>query len=782
MTRSEHLIGRAQDRLMTEHRLSLTEATSEQLHSAIADALMEDIAPAWRASEEKRHAGRQACYLSAEYLIGRQVFNNLYASGLLDDTARLLKEKGVDLSALEDVEDAALGNGGLGRLAACYLDSAATHEIALTGYGLRYRYGLFKQSFEEGRQVEAPDDWTRYGDPWSVRRDELSVVVPLKGFSVRAVPYDMPIIGYETRNIGTLRLWQTESLNEFDFHLFSDQEYSRAAAEKNKAEDIVKLLYPNDTRRAGKLMRVKAQYVLSSASLQDMLRLYRAKWGPDYARFSDAFTIQLNDTHPTMAIPELIRLLTEDGVSFDTALEIARASFAYTNHTVMKEALEVWDEKLLAGAAPQLVGIIRQIDRRLRAEHPHMSIIQNGQVHMADLAVYMTRKTNGVARIHSEILKDDVFHDWYTLYPGRFTNVTNGITQRRWLGLCNPELTELIEKTLGTRAFLKDLSLLSGLKEKIDDELADRFIEVKREKKRQLARYIAVREGALLPDHFVFDVQVKRLHEYKRQLMNALSILAIYFELKAGRLPDFEPMAAIFGAKAYPSYARAKAVIRLINQIAALVSGDEDVNERLRVVFVRDYNCSYAERIIPAADISEQISPAGTEASGTGNMKLMLSGAITLGTLDGANVEIVQQAGIENTAIFGATVEELNAIRAGYDPTEFYNRSPLMKKCVDALTDGTFDDPDGALKDLSDSLLVGASWHAADHYFVLKDFEPYLEAKLKLNRAFADKRVIAKMALENIASAGKFSSDRSVMDYARDIWGIFESQYLNSLT
>ena len=771
MTDPQSILSRAQDNLMLLHRVTLPEATPAQLHMALGRAVMEEIAPAWRETEARRQGGRQACYLSAEYLIGRQVYNNLYCAGVLEEAEKLFDDKGAPLAQLEDIEDAALGNGGLGRLAACYLDSAAAMDLPLTGYGLRYRYGLFRQAFEDFRQKEMPDDWTRGGDPWSVRREELAVIVPFKGFSVRAVPYDMPVIGYRNSVVGTLRLWQSESLNEIDFEAFNSQRYDRACKDKNRAEDIVKFLYPNDDRRQGKLMRIKQQYLLSSASIQDMLRQCH-KFSTNIGNFASLFAVQLNDTHPVMAIPELIRLLMAEGLPFDQAFEIAQAAFAYTNHTVMREALEVWDEDLLRAVVPQLLPVLKSIDRRLRAEQSGLGIIREGRVHMAELAVYATHAVNGVARIHSQILKRDVFAQWYQRYPDRFLNVTNGITQRRWLGLCNPELTRMLKDVLGGDGFLTDLEALGALRQKIDPQLCRRFLAVKACKKRQLAAYVKRMEGVELNEGFLFDVQVKRLHEYKRQLMNALCILAVYRQLKAGQMADFVPTACIFGAKAAPGYRRAKAVISLINQLAAMVNGDSAVNGKLRVVFVSNYNCSYAERIIPAADISQQISPAGTEASGTGNMKLMLNGALTLGTLDGANVEIVEQAGRENNFIFGATVEEIEAIKGHYDPLEIYRADPLLRGAVDALADGTFYDPDGAIAELKDALLLGASWHAPDHYFVLKDFRPYYEARLRAWDAYRDQQAFARMALLNIAGAGKFSSDRSVREYARDIWQV----------
>lgn len=765
--------------LNTQAHVSLDRANASQLHNALGAATMELIAPAWMDTEKKRGDVKEACYLSAEYLMGRMVYNNLFCLGVLKETRALFREKGAPLEALEDIEDDAFGNGGLGRLAACFLDSAAALDVPLTGYGLRYRYGLFKQSFKDFCQAEAPDDWAAQGDPWSERRDDLSVVVPIFRHPVRAVPYDMPVIGYQNGVIGTLRLWQTESLHEIDFKLFNDQKYAAACKDKNVAEDIVKFLYPNDTTHAGKLLRLKQQYVLSSASLMDMLRSYNARYGRDYSHFAESYAIQLNDTHPTLSIPELIRLLMRDGVSFEDAFDIAVQTFSFTNHTVMLEALEKWDISLLRELSPDILAIIRRIDARLLDELSSRGIsavdpfriVEGGRVHMARLAVYATHATNGVAKIHTEILINQLFKDWHSLYPNRFQNKTNGITQRRWLGLCNEELTELIAEKIGD-GFLKDLGLLQNLRPLIDDELARDFINVKRDKKRQLAAYVKEREGVLIPEGFLFDVQVKRLHEYKRQLLNAFSILAIYDKLKAGELKDFTPTVFLFGAKAAPGYARAKAIIRFINQISALVNADQETNDRLRVVFVQNYDCSYAEKIIPAADVSEQISPAGTEASGTGNMKLMLNGAVTLGTMDGANIEIVEQAGAENNYIFGATVDELDAIRATYDPNPLYQENETLRRAMDRLIDGTFSDPDGALRELYDALLKGASWHRPDHYFLLKDFDSYLSAKLRVNKDYQDKLAFAKKCLYNVAGAGPFSSDRTIREYAKDIWHV----------
>ncbi len=777
---AKQLIRDAEQRLMTETHKTWKEASAAELHNAVSGAAMDALAPLWKKKEEERFPRRKAAYLSMEYLVGRLVYNNLYCMGLLEETRRLLAEKGVDLAVLEDIEDDAFGNGGLGRLAACFLDSAVTCGIPLTGYGLRFRYGLFKQSFVDGRQHEEPDDWSHFGDPWSVRREDEAVVVPMKTGDVLAVPYDMPVIGYGAKNIGTLRLWQTESLHEIDFRLFNDQEYAKASADKNRAEDITKILYPNDTRKEGRQLRVRQQYVLVSATMQDLLRAYRKRHGSDYTFFAKENAAQLNDTHPAMAIPELIRLLTEDGVPFETAFLTARDTFAYTNHTVMQEALEKWDLSLLSSVCPQIVGIIRKIDARFRREmkkagkeiSPSLCIILNGQVHMAELAVYATRAVNGVAALHTDILKNDVFAEWYRLYPERFQNKTNGITQRRWLGLCNPELSGLIENRIGT-GFITDLDRLQKLDPEIDEALCREFRAVKKEKKKQLCAEILKRENITLNPDMVFDVQIKRLHEYKRQFMNALSILAIYDRMKKGQLEDLPPVAFIFGAKAAPGYVRAKAVIYWINKIAEKINSDPAVRNRLKVIFVQNYNCSWAEKIIPAADISEQISPAGTEASGTGNMKLMLNGAVTLGTFDGANVEIVEEAGLENNYIFGATVEELEKIRGTYDPKKIYRKNALLRRALDTLTDGTFPDEDGSLKELHDSILEGASWHKPDHYFVMKDFAGYYESKLQAIRdAKKDEVAFARKCLMNVASAGKFSSDRTIRQYAAEIWNV----------
>ena len=756
--------------------VSLKEATPQELHEALGQAVMMAISDNWSRSKKTRMPNRKAYYISAEYLIGRLVYSNLFNLGILDEMKTLFAERGVDLAVLEEIEDDALGNGGLGRLAACFLDSAASTNIPLSGYGLRYKFGLFKQSFDgNGSQVEKADDWTKYGDPWSYRRYNHTVKIKFPEHTVLAVPYDVPVIGYDTNNVGTLRLWQCEAEQELDFNAFNDQDYLRALDAKNKAEDITRVLYPNDSTWEGKRLRIKQQYVLSSASLQDMLRTFKLAHGGDLRKFSDYYAVQLNDTHPAMSIPELIRLLMLEGLSFDEAFSVAQKTFSYTNHTVMGEALEKWPLDLLRSVVPEIVDIICQIDQKLKWEHPGLFIIRDNTAHMANLSVYVGTYVNGVAEIHSQILKDDCFKDWYHAFPERFQNKTNGITPRRWIGLCNPELTTMIRELVGGD-FLKDLELISKLKDHINDETITRFNAIKRQKKQQLCAVVAKHEGVMLNPDFIFDVQVKRLHEYKRQLLNILAVVDIYFRLKEGRLPDFHPTVYLFGAKSAPGYARAKAIIRYINRVARMINNDPAVADKLKVVFVQNYNCSYAEHIIPAADISEQISPAGTEASGTGNMKLMLNGAVTLGTLDGANVEIAQEAGIENEYIFGHTVEQLNQAKDSYYARGIYDTNADLRRAINTLVDGTVPTDDGQ-RELFHALLDGSGWDKADHYFLLLDYQSYLDAKLQANRDYADRMAFGRKCLMNVASAAKFSSDRTIRQYAEEIWHIKPTQY-----
>lgn len=761
--------------------------TTEQLHLVLGKVVMGEIADNWRKSKAKHEANRRAYYFSAEFLMGRMMYNNLYCIGILEDTKKLLKSKGIDINCFEDIDDAALGNGGLGRLAACFLDSAATQNVPLDGYGIFYKYGLFKQEIKDGYQVEVADDWTKFDDPWCIRRNDQECVVKFSDGEVRAVPYDMAIIGYGTKNINTLRLWQAEPIESFDFLAFNDGKYDVAVKAKNDAENISKVLYPNDNTYEGKILRLKQQYFFCSASLQDILRKFKRDYGNDFKKLAELTAVQLNDTHPVISIPELIRLLQLEGVSFDDAFDIAHEVFSYTNHTVMEEALEKWDIDLMRNYIPDVYAIIERINERewhdLKYKgiddnvNRQMAILADGKVHMARLACYVASYVNGVAQIHTEILKAETLKHWYNTYPERFQNKTNGITQRRWLGLCNPELADFISKNLGTDGWIRDMKKMKKLNNCIDDSAAKEFNKIKATKKKQLAEYIKKMEGKDINPKNIFDVQVKRLHEYKRQLMNAFSIMWIYFLLKEGKLPDFTPTTFIFGAKAAPGYKRAKAIIKYINEIADLVNNDPDTKDKLEVIFVSNYNVSYGEKIYVAADVSEQISTAGTEASGTGNMKFMFNGAVTLGTWDGANIEISEHAGIENEYIFGARVEEVEELKAkGYNPKAIYDANPMLKKVVDTLVDGTFSDDgaqgEGSFSELYNGLLYGTSWHIPDHYFIFRDLPEYVETKLQVNKDYKKRTEFAKKCLKNVANSGDFSSDRTILQYAKEIWHV----------
>lgn len=757
--------------------------TPQEIHNALGNAVMEYASENWQKSKNAHLNSRRACYFSMEFLVGRAVFNNLICLGIHDETEAILNEMGKSLSELEEIEDAALGNGGLGRLAACFLDSAASLDLPLDGYGIRYKYGLFKQGIENGFQTETADNWTKYGDPWSIRHDEETVEVKFNGQTVKAVPYDMPIFGCKTNHISTLRLWQSEAVNEFDFNLFNQQKYTEASLEKNSAEDISRVLYPNDDTREGKKLRLKQQYFFCSASLQDITKKHFDRFG-SLDNISDSITIQLNDTHPVISIPEFIRILVNSGMGFERAFAITKKVFNYTNHTVMPEALEKWECGLVEELLPEVYSIILQINEKLIAEMfakektseeiEKIKIVRNGLVNMADMAVYCSSYVNGVAEIHTEILKDTVLADWYKLYPERFQNKTNGITQRRWLALCNRELSALITELLGSDKWitnLDELKKLSGYAE--DEEVINRFMNIKKNNKKALADYIQKNEGITIDPHSIFDIQIKRLHEYKRQLLNAFSILYIYFGIKSGEIINMNPVTFIFGAKSAPGYRRAKGIIKFINEIAKLVDNDEEVSRYVKVVFVSNYNVSYAEKLIPAADVSEQISTAGTEASGTGNMKLMLNGAVTLGTYDGANIEIVQEAGEENNYIFGARVEELKEIMPEYNSRKILSENPRIRQVVQTLIDGTVSDGGtGYFRELYFSLTDGASWHSPDNYYLLGDLENYIDVKLKCIGDFGNKKLIGKKMWLNMCNAGKFSSDRTINDYAENIWHI----------
>ena len=772
--------------LKSEFGKSLENASEQEIYYALSKTIMTEVTENWSATKATYRGKKQAFYLSAEFLMGRALGNNLMNLNLYHEIQEELKELGVNLNVLEETEeDAGLGNGGLGRLAACFLDSAATMNVPVHGYGIRYDYGIFKQYFENGFQKETADHWLKNGDPWSIRRVEEAVTVHFEDGDVLAVPYDTPIIGYGTNNINTLRLWKAESIVPFDFDLFNDQAYDQSVSEKNRAEDISRVLYPNDSTNEGKILRLKQQYFFVSASLQELVRKFKAEHGKHFDKFPEFVAVQLNDTHPVVGIPELIRILVdEEHVSFKKAWHIAQETFAYTNHTILNEALEKWWVGFYKTLLPRIYEIIEKLDKQLAHELKDlgytkeqikpMHIIQDNMIHMAYLAIYGTKATNGVAALHTDILKAQELKAWYALYPNRFQNKTNGITQRRWMLLSNKELSDYVSELLGDSKWITELSALKGLGKFAEDEtVLKQFIAIKKEKKKQLADYIKEVEGIVIDPNSIFDIQIKRLHEYKRQLLNAFQILNLYFDIKENPSIDVVPRTFIFGAKAAPGYLRAKGIIKFINEIAKLVNDDADVNGRIKVVFVTNYRVSYAEKLFPAADLSEQISTAGKEASGTGNMKFMLNGTPTIGTLDGANVEIVEEAGIENNYIFGAEVDELEAIKDTYDPTLIYAAHPRLKKIIDTLIDGTFDDEGtGMFEELYNALLKDASWHRADNYFILKDFDSYVDAQKRVDHDFRDQMAWAKKCWMNIVGAGKFSSDRTILEYAKDIWNI----------
>ena len=698
-----------------------------------------------------------AHYFSIEYLMGRGFYNNLMELGVLNEVASVLAEKGIDINAFEEVEDAALGNGGLGRLAACFLDSAAFLGLPLYGYGIRYKYGLFKQDFENGFQKELPDDWQRFGDPWSIRKEDESQTITFADMVVTAVPYDMPVFG---KRINLLRLYQAEDSAE--------------------AEKISEYLYPADDTEDGKILRLRQEYFFTAAACRDIVQDFVRLHGTNFKDFGKYNTIQLNDTHPVLAIAELIRIMTtEYGVDFKAALDAVKGTFAYTNHTILPEALECWDMGMIERILPEIAQIISKIDAAASierekagysaAEIEETAVIRGDKAHMANLAVYASKSVNGVAKLHTEIIERDVFPTEYKYHPEKFSNKTNGVTQRRWLMLCNEELSSLIDKTIG-REWRNDFTGIFALKESIGD-IAEKFIAVKDKKKKQLFDYIRATEGIDIPDDMILYAQVKRLHEYKRQLMTAFAILEIYNKLKRGELKDFQPSVFLFGAKSAPSYRRAKAIIKFINCIAEKINADEQTNELLKVVFVRNYNVSYAEKIVAAADVSLQVSTAGFEASGTGNMKFMMNGAVTCGTLDGANIEIVDYAGEGNNYIFGATAEEIKSLSSGgYSPQKIYDEDEELHAVVDTLIDGTFDDcGTGDFADLYDSLLKGES---PDYYFVLYDLNSYVETLLTINEDYKNRVEFAKKQLSNTANSAYFSSDRTIKEYARDIWKI----------
>lgn len=765
----------------------LSEAKDFEIYRALGETIMQEIAEDWYDTQKLYSQKKQAFYLSAEFLMGRALGNNLINLGILGEVKELFNELGIDYNKVEDAEeDAALGNGGLGRLAACFLDSMATLNLPGQGYGIRYRNGIFNQEFRDGYQIEKPETWLKYGDVWSVMRPDDEVIVTFGDGSVRALPYDMPIIGYGTKNINTLRLWEAHSLVDLDLGKFNQQDYLHATEDKTLSEDISRVLYPNDSTDEGKKLRLKQQYFFVSASLQDIVKKFKRVHGTDFSKFSDYVAIQLNDTHPVIGIPELMRIFIDiEGISWEEAWAIVEKTFSYTNHTILAEALEKWWVGLFEQVVPRIYQITQGIDNQLKgllakkypddqARQERMQIISGNMIHMAWLAIYGSSKVNGVAELHTEILKKKELKDWYELYPEKFLNKTNGITQRRWLLQSNPQLASFITELIGD-GWITELSELKKLEDYLDDEnVLKRILEIKHEKKVELAKYLNRTQDIIINPDSIFDVQIKRLHEYKRQLLNIFHIMDLYNRLKENPNMSFTPVTYIFGAKAAPGYFVAKGIIRLINEVAQMINRDPAVNDKLRVVFVENYRVSVAEKIFPAADISEQISTAGKEASGTGNMKFMLNGALTLGTMDGANVEIVQEAGIENNYIFGLTVKEVEEMRKnGYDPHVPYNSVVGLKKVVDSLVDGTFNDlGNGVYGTIHRLLMENAPWQQADQYFVLEDFEAYRRTQQIINKEYNDRMDWARKSLKNIANAGKFSSDRTIKEYADEIWHI----------
>jgi len=764
--------------------MSPTSATNWKFWYGLSDAVMEQLADKWEATTKAYNATRQQHYFSAEFLMGRALLNNLTNLGLVEQAEQAVRDNGHELSDVLDAEnDAALGNGGLGRLAACFLDSAVTQDYPVTGYGILYRYSLFKQIFDNGFQTEQPDAWRENGYPFVVRREHQQRIVTFDDMVVRATPYDMPITGYGTDNVGTLRLWKAEPLAEFDYDAFNSQRFTDAIVEREAVMDLCRVLYPNDTTYAGKVLRVRQQYFFVSASLQAMIANYVEQHGDDLRDFGKYNCIQLNDTHPVLAIPELMRLLLDEHhMGWEDAWNVVTQTFAYTNHTVLAEALETWEISIFDRLFPRITEIVREIDRRFRMEMAergleqgtidYMAPISGDKVRMAWIACYASYSINGVAALHTEIIKRETLGEWHAIWPERFNNKTNGVTPRRWLRQCNPRLSALLDEVTGSDTWVKDLSVLAEHTDSVDESVYDRLAEIKHANKVDFAAWIAQREGIEIDPEAIFDVQIKRLHEYKRQLLNAIYILDLYFRMKQDPSLQVPKRVFIFGAKAAPGYIRAKGVIKLINTIADLVNNDPVVSKTIKVVFVHNYNVSPAEHIIPAADVSEQISMAGKEASGTSNMKFMMNGALTLGTLDGANVEILEAVGDDNAYIFGATEDELPALRESYDPVWHYENVPGLKRVLDAFTDGTLDDNgSGWFADLRRSLLE-ASYEPADVYYVLGDFASYRETKDAMAADYADTRAWQRKAWVNITRSGRFSSDRTISDYAREVWKI----------
>ena len=789
-------------------RKTVDEVSQQELYQVVSYVVKDAIIDDWIATQKQyeKDDPKIVYYMSMEFLLGRALGNNLINMTAYKEVKEALEEMGLNLNELEDQEpDPALGNGGLGRLAACFLDSLASLGYAAYGCGIRYRYGMFKQKIKDGYQEEKPDNWLKNGNPFELRRPEYAKEVRFGGNirveyddktgdirfkqenyeSVLAVPYDYPIVGYDNHIVNTLRIWDAEPIVDFQLDSFDRGDYHKAVEQQNLAKTIVEVLYPNDNHYAGKELRLKQQYFFVSASLQAALEKYK-KNHDDIHKLPEKMTIQMNDTHPTVAVAELMRLLLdEEGLGWDEAWEITTKTCAYTNHTIMAEALEKWPIDLFSRLLPRVYQIIQEIDRRfvakIREMYPgneekvaKMQILRDGQVKMAHLAIVAGYSVNGVARLHTEILKKQELRDFYEMMPQKFNNKTNGITQRRFLMHGNPLLADWVTDKLGTKDWITDLSLMSGLKKWVDDEEAlKEFMSIKYENKVRLAKYIKEHNGIEVDPRSIFDVQVKRLHEYKRQFLNILHVMYLYNEIKEHPEISFYPRTFIFGAKASAGYIRAKQIIKLINSVADVVNNDRSINGKLKVVFIEDYRVSNAEIIFAAADVSEQISTASKEASGTGNMKFMLNGAPTLGTMDGANVEIVEEVGAENAFIFGLSSDEVINYEnnGGYNPMDIYNSDADIRRVVNQLVDGTYSQGDKEMyRDLYNSLLTVQGGSKADTYFILKDFRSYADTQKKVEEAYRDKDRWAKMALLNTASCGKFSSDRTIQEYVDDIW------------
>ena len=789
-------------------RKTVDEVSQQELYQAVSYVVKDAIIDDWIATQKQyeKDDPKIVYYMSMEFLLGRALGNNLINMTAYKEVKEALEEMGLNLNELEDQEpDPALGNGGLGRLAACFLDSLASLGYAAYGCGIRYRYGMFKQKIKDGYQEEKPDNWLKNGNPFELRRPEYAKEVRFGGNirveyddktgdirfkqenyeSVLAVPYDYPIVGYDNHIVNTLRIWDAEPIVDFQLDSFDRGDYHKAVEQQNLAKTIVEVLYPNDNHYAGKELRLKQQYFFVSASFQAALTKYK-KHHDDIHKLPEKMTIQMNDTHPTVAVAELMRLLLdEEGLGWDEAWEITTKTCAYTNHTIMAEALEKWPIDLFSRLLPRVYQIIQEIDRRfvakIREMYPgneekvaKMQILRDGQVKMAHLAIVAGYSVNGVARLHTEILKKQELRDFYEMMPQKFNNKTNGITQRRFLMHGNPLLADWVTDKLGTKDWITDLSLMSGLKKWVDDEEAlKEFMSIKYENKVRLAKYIKEHNGIEVDPRSIFDVQVKRLHEYKRQFLNILHVMYLYNEIKEHPEISFYPRTFIFGAKASAGYIRAKQIIKLINSVADVVNNDRSINGKLKVVFIEDYRVSNAEIIFAAADVSEQISTASKEASGTGNMKFMLNGAPTLGTMDGANVEIVEEVGAENAFIFGLSSDEVINYEnnGGYNPMDIYNSDADIRRVVNQLVDGTYSQGDKEMyRDLYNSLLTAQGGSKADTYFILKDFRSYADTQKKVEEAYRDKDRWAKMALLNTASCGKFSSDRTIQEYVDDIW------------